>query len=61
MQARLRHGGTTPGGILGYPLDWVYQEVAYLGKHVHWTHEELMNLDHAERNRWLLEVVKLEG
>lgn len=45
---------------MGYPLERVYQEVAYLGSRVHWTHEELLNLDHAERQRWLREVMKLE-
>ena len=27
-----------------------------LGRHVHWTLEELLNLDHAERRRWLSAV-----
>jgi len=31
----------------------VYREVARLGRTVHWTHEELMNLDHVERRRWI--------
>jgi hypothetical protein len=44
------------GGILGYPLARVYGEVAELGQRVHWTHTELMNLDHAERRRWLATV-----
>jgi hypothetical protein len=26
---------------------------------VHWTHDELVNLDHAERRRWLAEVRRL--
>jgi hypothetical protein len=56
----IRGGGAPYGGIIGYPLDRVYQEVAYLGSHVHWTHEELLNLDHAERQRWLQELLKLE-
>lgn len=41
---------------MGYPLSGVYREVAYLGRHVHWTHRELMTMDHAERRRWLREV-----
>ena len=60
VRACVRYGDTTHGGIVGYPLDRVYQEVAYLGSRVHWTHEELLNLDHAERQRWLQEVMKLE-
>ncbi len=45
---------------MSYPLDWVYQEVAYLGLRVHWTHEEVMSLDHTERRRWVDEVRRLE-
>jgi hypothetical protein len=56
----IRCRGFPAGGIVGYPLERVYQEVAYLGSRVHWTHEELLNLDHAERQRWLQEVMKLE-
>ncbi len=38
----------------------VYKEVAYLGCKVHWTLDELMHLDHAERCRWVEEMTKLE-
>lgn len=48
------------GGVVGYPLDWVYQEVAALSLRVHWTYEDLLNLDHAQRRRWIEEVAKLE-
>lgn len=30
-----------------------------LARHVHWTHQELMELDHAERRRWLHAVLQL--
>ncbi len=60
LWACIRCRGVPAGGIVGYPLKWVYEEVAYLGSRVHWTHEELLNLDHAERQRWLQEVMKLE-
>jgi hypothetical protein len=56
----VRDRGGPPGGILGYPLDWVYQEVATLSMRVHWTYEDVLNLDHAERRRWIEEIVKLE-
>jgi hypothetical protein len=35
--------------------------VAYLGQRVHWTLEELLNLDHAERRRWVEEVMQSEA
>ena len=31
-----------------------------LARHVHWTHQELMDLDHAERRRWLHAVQQLQ-
>ena len=56
----VRDGDVRRGGIVGYPLDWVYQEVAALSVRVHWTYEDLLNFDHAERRRWIEEVLKLE-
>jgi hypothetical protein len=49
-----------PGGIVGYPLDWVYQEVAALSTRVHWTYGDVLNLDHAERRHWLKEILRLD-
>ena len=42
--------------MTGYPVDRVHHEVAFLGRHVHWTLEELLSLDHAQRLRWVGEV-----
>jgi hypothetical protein len=47
--------------VTGYPVDRVHHEVAFLGRHVHWTLEELLNLDHAQRQRWLVEVAAQSG
>ncbi|WP_373324571.1 DUF6760 family protein [Reticulibacter mediterranei] len=41
-------------------MEQVYQEVAYLGSRLHWTREELLSLDHVERQRWLQELITLE-
>jgi hypothetical protein len=40
-------------------VDRVQHEVAYLGRHVHWTLVELLSLDHAERRRWVRQVSEL--
>jgi hypothetical protein len=37
-------------------VDRVHHEVAFLGRHVHWTLDELLSLDHASRRRWVHEV-----
>jgi len=33
--------------------------MAYLGYHLHWSHEQLLNLEHLERLRWVEEVSKI--
>jgi len=37
-------------------VDLVHHEVAYLGRHVHWTLREVLGLDHAQRRRWVAEI-----
>ena len=42
-----------------YPLDQLYEEVAYLAYHFHWSYERVMVLEHPERLRWVEEVAKI--
>jgi hypothetical protein len=44
------------GGILGYPLNALYEEVAFLAYHFHWPHDDVLNLEHGERRRWVEEI-----
>ena len=37
MQRQLRAGGELRGGGLGYPLDQLFEEVAYIAYHFHWS------------------------
>ncbi|WP_306453654.1 DUF6760 family protein [Candidatus Methanoperedens nitratireducens] len=55
----MRDRGTTAGGIAGYPLDRLYEEVAFLAYYLHWDHETIMNLEHRERQQWCEEVSKI--
>jgi hypothetical protein len=32
------------------------EEVAFIAYHFHWSHGEIMNLEHADRRRWVEEV-----
>jgi hypothetical protein len=32
------------------------EEVAFVAYHFHWSQEEIMNLEHAERRRWVAEI-----
>ena len=42
-----------------YPSDRLHEEVAYLAYHVSWTYQEVMQLDHRERQRWVAEVARI--
>lgn len=47
------------GGTVGYPLDRLYEEVAYLMYHFHWSLEATLGLEHADRKRWVGEVARI--
>jgi hypothetical protein len=49
------------GGVVGYPLDPLYEEVAFIAYHFHWPHQEVMDLEHAERRRWVAEISSING
>ena len=59
MRVSIRGGARTPGGIAGYPLDRLYEEVAFIAYHFHWSHAEIMNMEHRERQRWVEEISKI--
>ena len=45
--------------MTGYPLDHLYEEVAFLAYHFHWDYETIMNMEHRERKLWCEEVSKI--
>jgi hypothetical protein len=42
--------------IEGYPLDRLYEEVAFVAYHFNWSHDEVLALPHWERQRWCEEI-----
>ncbi len=50
-----------PGGILTYAADRIYTEVAYVAYHFHWSMEEILDLEHAERLRYVTEIAKINN
>ena len=42
-----------------YPSDRLHEEVAYLAFHFHWSYQEVMRLDHTERQRWVAEAARI--
>ena len=45
--------------MIVYPLDRLYDEMAYIAQQFHWPYAELMNLDHIERQRWVQEITAI--
>lgn len=41
---------------MSYPLDKLYEEVAFIAYHFHWTFEDILNLEHGDRQRFIDEI-----
>jgi len=61
MQQSLQSGAGAIGGILGYPLDQLHEEVAVIAFHFHWHLEDILQLEHCERQRWVESISQLKG
>ena len=42
-----------------YGADRLHEEVAYLALHFHWSQDELLDLEHADRQRYVATVNRL--
>jgi hypothetical protein len=42
-----------------YAVDRVYEEVAYVAYHFHWSLEEILDLEHPTRRRFVEEIGKI--
>ncbi|HEX3094732.1 MAG TPA: DUF6760 family protein [Candidatus Angelobacter sp.] len=45
--------------MMGYSLEAMYEEVAFVAYYLHWPYEQIMSLDHRERQRWVKEVSRI--
>jgi hypothetical protein len=59
VPGQVRRRGEFLGGTIGYPSDRLFEEVAYIAYHFHWPYEQIMNLEHRERQRWVEEIAKI--
>lgn len=39
-----------------YATDRLYEEIAYLAHHLHWRLEDILDLEHADRRRFVAEA-----
>ncbi|HEV8483534.1 MAG TPA: DUF6760 family protein [Blastocatellia bacterium] len=37
----------------------LYEEVAYIAYHFHWPQQEIVEMDHFERQKWVSEVARI--
>lgn len=37
----------------------MYEEMSFLAYYFHWSHQEIMSLDHRSRRRWCEEVTRI--
>ena len=60
LRREVQSRGAAAGGIVkSYPLDRIYEEIAFLGYYLHWGYEELMGMEHRERLRFCREVSRI--
>jgi hypothetical protein len=62
MQPYLSGGHEPPGGgISGYPLDRLYEEVAYVAYYFHWPLQDILELEHEERRQWVEQIAEINN
>ena len=44
---------------MSYPLDRLFEEVAYIAYHFNWPHHQVMTMEHRDRLRWVEEIAKI--
>ena len=59
LRGRLRSGDQRFGGVLSYPLERLYEEVAYIAYYFHWPVSQVMAMEHVDRLRWVTEIAKM--
>jgi hypothetical protein len=45
--------------MIGYPSKRLFEEVAYIAYHFHWSQDEIMQMEHRERQRWVAEIARI--
>ena len=42
-----------------YPAQRIHEEVAYIAYHFHWSLDDLLDLEHAQRRRYVTEIARI--
>jgi hypothetical protein len=44
---------------MSYPSERLFEEVAFIAYYFHWPYEQILALDHRERQRWRDEISRI--
>ncbi len=42
-----------------YAADRIYEEVAYVAYHFHWALDDILDMEHSQRRRYVTEIARL--
>ncbi|GAB3954493.1 hypothetical protein GCM10029976_096890 [Kribbella albertanoniae] len=56
---RRRHRRWPPGGILTYATGRLQEEIAYVAYHFHWRLDDILDLEHPQRQAFVTEISKI--
>ena len=45
--------------MVGYPINQLTEEVAFIAYHFHWPHDQIMQLEHLDRRCWVAEISRM--
>jgi hypothetical protein len=45
--------------MIGYPLNSLFKEVAYIAYHFHWPCDQIMDMEHRDRHQWIAEIAEI--
>ena len=60
LSGTFRNRASFGGGVISYPSKQLHEEVAYIAYYFHWQREDILNLEHYERQKWVKEIEKIK-
>ena len=45
--------------VATYPQEQLYEEIAYIAYHFHWSLDEILVMEHEERHIWLEQIARI--
>ncbi len=44
---------------MSYPLDQMHEEVAYIAYYFHWPLQDILEMEHHDRRRWVEKIAEI--